>query len=377
MNLYSKFLLLLFPFWIFTQSGNTIYKEKLTEIKHKIPVHHPGKGDDNMECVELVEVQNKNGFSTTYYMNVESVICIKNVCKVVPVRIYWDNIGAYKKYELEEGVTLEKYEADFFEKEDYIKLQHVLSNENSPFKNVKVDEILTVPDETHNDVDAVSGATALELNEEDTVPGAALTCYTLWHWTYGDIQSIIRNLTGVSMSSRDFKTLLLNENLDLKLFSIEQLTATNLYKKKLVEEVIQQTSLNAKLLKSTINYFEKSPAKTYFSGMINLFDLGNKQQKIAVLSSFLNTKFQMPKGYLDSLSNRVTSFTSYQEISIFLRLMKSKNSNSNNVVKNVFPLLDSEFIIGRSVYWFLKNQELTLEEKEVLKGFQQKHKDQL
>jgi len=144
MSSYIKFLLLLFPLWVFIQSGNTISENKTKEITHNIAVHHPGKGRDNIEHVELVEIQNKKGLSVEFYMDVESVICLEEVCKIVPVRIYWNNIGEYIKYELEDGVTLEKYEADFFEKEDYSKLQSILSNFNSPFKNVRVDEILKV-----------------------------------------------------------------------------------------------------------------------------------------------------------------------------------------------------------------------------------------
>lgn len=365
------------PFWLLIQKGETVHYKKSKEISHNVSVHHPGKGKENIEEAILVEIQNKKGISVGYYMNVESVICIQKVCKIVPVRIYWNAIGEYQKYEMEDGVTLEKYEADVFASEDYIKLNTILANKNSPFKNVNVDEILTVPDETHNDIDAVSGATALELNEEDTVPGAALTCYTLWHWAYGDIQSIIRNITGLSCKSKDFESFLQNDNLKLKLFSIEQLTVTELYKKDLVEIATKQTTNNPKLLKATITYLEKAPDKTYFSGIFELIKKEVSQQSISGLNSLLNTKREIPKGYLDELSNLATSFSTFQQVSLFLRLMKAKNSNSNQVVKNVFPLLENDFIIGRSIYWFLKNQELNQNETEVLINFQKKHKDQL
>ncbi|UMB54040.1 hypothetical protein MKD41_00850 [Lutibacter sp. A64] len=310
-------------------------------------------------------------------MDVKSVICLENVCKVIPVRVYWNNLGQYLKYELNEGATLEKYEADLFEKEDYIKLHAILLNENSPFKSVQVDEILKVTDESHNEVDAVSGATALDLNEEDTVKGAALTCYTLWHWTHGDIQSIIRNITGLSCKSKDFKSFLKDDDVKLKLFSIEQLVATNFYKKDVTETVIKETIKNPTLTKASINYLENASKNIYLSASLRLIKKGTNLQKILVLNSLLNTKKEISKSYLDELSNEASGLNSFQEVSLFLKLMRIKNSNSKKVKQNVFPLLKQDFIIGRNVYWFLKEQKLNKDEIIILNEFQKQYKNEL
>jgi len=57
--------------------------------------------------------------------------------------------------------------------------------------------------------------------------------------------------------------------------------------------------------------------------------------------------------------------------------MKQKNDNSPIVIENALPLLKNDFLIARSVYWFLKKQDLTTVQQQILADFQQKHKDQL
>lgn len=366
-----------FPCWLVHHDGEIVQFKNSIEIFHDVKVQHPGKGKDNIEEAILVEIQNKKGISVAYYMDVESVICIQKVCKIVPVRIYWNAIGEYQQYEMEEGITLEKYEADIFEEQDYIKLNSILANINSPFKEVNVDEILKVPDETHNDIDAVSGATAIELDEKDTVPGAALTCYTLWHWANGEIISVIQDFTAQSFKASNFESYLVSAKGQQQLFALEKLAAKKLFNKALVKNAIDEVSKNEILLKPTINYMEQADEKIYFSALEQLFLEGNNKQKIAVLTSLLNTTKIVSKKQLDRLSRYTLNLDSFQAVSVYLRLMNQKNANSSVVIKNTWPLLEDDMLIARNAYWFLKKQDITVAQQEILKDFQQKHKDQL
>lgn len=366
-----------FPCWLVHHDGEIVQFKNSIEIFHDVKVQHPGKGKDNIEEAILVEIQNKKGISVAYYMDVESVICIQKVCKIVSVRIYWNAIGEYQQYEMEEGITLEKYEADIFEEQDYIKLNSILANINSPFKEVNVDEILKVPDETHNDIDAVSGATAIELDEKDTVPGAALTCYTLWHWANGEIISVIQDFTAQSFKASNFESYLVSAKGQQQLFALEKLAAKKLFNKALVKNAIDEVSKNEILLKPTINYMEQADEKIYFSALEQLFLEGNNKQKIAVLTSLLNTTKIVSKKQLDRLSRYTLNLDSFQAVSVYLRLMNQKNANSSVVIKNTWPLLEDDMLIARNAYWFLKKQDITVAQQEILKDFQQKHKDQL
>ena len=159
-NFVKTYLWILLP--LFLISGAEVPLNSTKPIQHKIVVNHPGE----KESVAVILNQNvdENGLPTDYYMDVQSVICLEQVCKVIPVRIFWNNLGEYQRYELENGATLEKYEDAIFDPEDYPKLHSILANIASPFKDVYIDEILTVVDD---ESDAISGATALELDEED------------------------------------------------------------------------------------------------------------------------------------------------------------------------------------------------------------------
>lgn len=363
---------LFLPLFFISSSNDGVNLD--TIIKHNIIVSHPGE----KESVNVILYQsvNENGLPAAYYMDVQSVICLEEVCKIIPVRIFWNNIGDYQKYELEKGATLEKYEDDVFDPQDYPKLNTILANRNSPFKEVYIDEILTVVD-VHGDADAVSGATALELDEKDTVPGAALTCYTLWHWANGGIVDRIKEITGRSVSNQQLQDFLVDENetyFDIALVDLER---RKNYSQTFISIITKRVLEEESLLKSTFNYLENAPSITYFSATQELFLKGKKEQKLAAIRSLKSIKYKVSNSYLDTLSNEMTKFRSYQEVSFFLDLMETKKPNSKKVVDNVFLLLKSDFIKARRAYWFLNNQQLSAAQKEILNNFQQENKNKL
>lgn len=343
-------------------------------IQHKVVVQHPGEKE--AVTVFLNKKVDENGLPIAYYMDVQSVICLEQVCKVIPVRIFWNNIGEYQKYELEKGATLEKYEDDFFDVQDYSKLHSILKDVNSPFREVYIDEILTVIDE-HGDADAVSGATALELDEKDTVPGAALTCYTLWHWANGEIVQKIKEITGKSVSKQQLQDFLVDKNQTYYNIALKDLEIRQNYTAPFINIISKRVLEEASLLKSTFYYLKKAPSEIYFSALKELFVKGETAQRLAVIRSLKTIKKTIPNSYLDILSNEIMKLSSYQEVSFFIDLMGSKNSNSKKVVENVFLLLKTDFIKARRAYWFLKNQKLSLTQKEVLNKFQKENNHRL
>lgn len=369
-------ILLLLPFWILIQERFQYSSEKIVE--HVVKVHHPGKGQDNIENQVLFEIQNKKGFPNEFYMDVESVICFENVCKIVTVRLYWNTIGVYQRYELAEGVTLEKYENDLFNAVDYKKLQSILTNNNSPFKTVDANEILTVVDEIHNDLDAVSGATALELAEEDTVQGAALTCFTLWHWANGNIISVIQDITGTRINEKQLKSYINSIDLEYKIVALEQANKTNLYTNSLLKEIIKQTLKMPILSNKTFEYLENAPSKMYIKSIKELFNNGTDKLRLQCLHSVLNYNQQLPLSFYSNLFKNIAEFTSFQELSIAIRILESKKISSSKIIDNMFLLLDNKQIIfSRSAYWFLLEKEINTIQKEKLKEYQIKNSELL
>ena len=345
------------------------------EVKHEISIRHPG--EKYAVPTTLTEVQNDEGLPIQYHMDVKSVICLAEVCKVIPVRLYWNNIGEYQKYKLQEGATLEKYEADLFEPNDYEKLQSILENQNSPFRDVYLEDIWTVPSTQMEDVDAISGATILELDDKDTVPGAALTCYTLWHWANGNIVSAIRKTTSESVSNAQLKDFILNENATYFKLALSALDQRNMYDEQFVNAVVTRVLNKDALLKEAFAYMEKASVKHYLDASSELFFKGEEEQRLAAISSLKNSNIDIPKPYLDGFSNQFSELESFQEVSALLELMQKKNPNSSTVNNNVFALLDSYFITARRTYWFLTNQELTSAQEKKLQAFQKKNKERL
>jgi hypothetical protein len=370
---FALYIIFFFPFWmLFTNEHQANYLSN--SVEHHVFINHPG--EKKPIKMVLIEVQNENGLPTEYYMDVESVICLKKVCKVIPVRLFWNNIGDYKKYELKKGATLEKYEADLFESADYDKLQHILSNSNSPFKDVSIGEILTVGG-ISDDIDAVSGATALELNEQDIVPGAALTCYTLWHWANGNVVSIIKETTGKSVSNSQLLEFLKTPNRTYFNIALKELTDRALFEESYIDAIFQSVFQDNSLLNSSIKYLESAPSEIYFSTLKQMVNNGSKAQKIAALKLLQNTKRAIFNDYWDTLVLDLNQWHSFQEISMFLELMQLKNPHSKVIINQILPLLESDIIIARRVYWYLKDKNLEMEQKQSVRQFYEINKNKL
>ncbi|MEN8703377.1 MAG: hypothetical protein ABF286_04355, partial [Polaribacter sp.] len=248
-------------FYLFQTTSLDAFQKDKTKLKHTIEVYHPGKENGGLQKQALIEVKNNEGKTTAYYADVESVICKETVCKIISVRLFWNEFGAYKKFIIKKGTQLEKWEGLPFTFLDYQKLQDILSNKNSPFKELKIYEVvntLATSSDGSSSYDGISGATSISLNEYETIFGATLTCYTLWHWVYGSIRTNIRDITGNNLKSSDFIKLLKSKNKEDRNFALEQLTFHLIYEDQISKTILHQYKNDKLSLKSMLNYFEKS-----------------------------------------------------------------------------------------------------------------------
>lgn len=368
-------------YWCFLSLvlGGSLFTSKnpseFLEVPHKIMIKHPG--EKNPVQVILFEIQNEAGFPVQYRMDVNSVICLAQVCKVIPVTLYWSNTGQYQRYELQKEATLEKYEADLFETDDYVKLDAILKNDDSPFKDVYIEDIWTVPSTLSEEVDAISGATILELDEKDTVPGAALTCYTLWHWANGNIVSEIKNCTSISVSNEQLEVFISHRDVTYFDIALQALQDRNLYKAIFVDAVMNRILKNEALLDRGFTYLEKAPIKTYLQAASVLFFKGEKLQKLAAMRSLLEVDTKVSVAYLEKWTEIISTLGTFQEVSALLDLIEKKDIDSEEVNTSVIPLLQSEFLIARRAYWFLYKQRLNPSQIKVIKAFQKKYKARL
>lgn len=345
------------------------------KIVHKVSLANPVDTKEGPSDYSIVEKVRKSGEPKEYYMDVQSVYCLDSVCKVVPVRLYWDILGNYKRYRLFATYQLEKNKGKPFTKGNYEKLDQILHDKNSPFKSVSINEIMQV----HNadGVDAVSGATTLIMDENATVKGAALTCFTLWHWVNGDVTDSIRQISGNALTISQLRSYL-NANNDFKRFAVEQLTMRHAFDPKTVAAVIYDSiSSPADWSKLQISYLKQSPDDIYFSSIQHLLDSGNENQRVASLNALLTTQRKVPENYFDELCVVLPKMDSYQVVDLFLKLMEYKNQGSQTAIEKSLLLLDKDILIARRAFWFLTKNTLTKKQEESVRNFKMKYKDYL
>lgn len=370
----------------FTHKGEKTGKP-LTSTLYKLPAQL--EGDDKEKVAR-------------YFMDVVSVFCGENVCKIDKVRLFWNELGVYHHFELAKGVQLEKGNGLDFEPEDYLKLDKVLSNANSGLKLLEKHELVT-EQSGGNGADALTGAT-VSLHKNDYITGAIWTCYTLWHFAHGDMQSIIRDYTGDDYSLVQLQQLLINGNSEYQLFVLEQLIhrkAVDDITRKLVIEfalqpaggetelsALQQVNSQQSLLKQNqlkqgyIKYIEQLPIESYFIDILKFVNGNDSRLRWLALKSLQANAQAVPQPILLAISRHLAMFDSYQQVNLFLTILKSQPLDEHTVTENtnneinlqLIKLLEHEnFIMARAIFWTLSEQKVTPVVQQKLTDFEQKY----
>ena len=76
-------------------------------ISRRVNLDGPGH-TGAMPC-DVVQVLDSNGDPSEYFMDVDSVVCSDAQCEIVTVRIHFDPLGNYERYELPSGGNLTKW----------------------------------------------------------------------------------------------------------------------------------------------------------------------------------------------------------------------------------------------------------------------------
>ena len=160
--------------------------------------------EDSLETINLVECQAPNGLTNWFSSDINKSVCTDKQCKMVNVRLFWDGVGNYHHFELINNEPLTKTDHSVFTADDYEKLNLILKDSLSVFKDLKIEELVT---EKREDVDGISGATSKSLSEY-VVRDAVYTCFTLWHTVYGirksQINAILKERTTKAYLSKSF-----------------------------------------------------------------------------------------------------------------------------------------------------------------------------
>jgi len=146
--------------------------------------------EDSLETVNITECQFPNGLTNWFSSDINKSVCTDKQCRMVNIRLFWDGVGNYHHFELIDNEPLTKTDHSIFTVDDYEKLDLILTDSSSVFKDLRIEDLVI---EKKEDVDGVSGATRKSLSDY-VVRDAVYTCYTLWHTVYGLRKSKINDL---------------------------------------------------------------------------------------------------------------------------------------------------------------------------------------
>ncbi|MGO1788507.1 MAG: hypothetical protein ACTHZ7_15650 [Sphingobacterium sp.] len=115
-------------------------------------------------------------------------VCNDQICLPIEVNLFWDLLGSFHHFSREEGFDFTKFDHQYFDEQDYERLQQILLDSLSALRDYAVEDLLDKePKKFSFQVDAVTRPTS-PLFSNVTVPGALFTVYTLWHIVNGPVK---------------------------------------------------------------------------------------------------------------------------------------------------------------------------------------------
>jgi len=317
-------------------------------------------------------------------MVVDSVVCMEKNCEVISVTMFWDALGGYQRYELEEGKILEKgvladkdktkppsYKGVPFTDADYEKLDRILKDDSSILSTHKLSDMSVARDK--DNIDAVTGATPIAMKKA-VDQGASLTCFQLWHWAHGDIVKAAAELTHLSCSEDMLRSFLCSDQPHYVLFALDHLKRHKLFSPSVAKEVDKAVrSGDHDMVDSGLVYLKEAlPKAQYYDNLATIFIESNPNRRIHLLK-LLNLEKELPGTLFDKMSSALASMKTYYELHLFLRLVEKHEHVSQPILTQSSQLLEStNFFIARRAFWYLEKQTLDSQVKTRVRVFSEK-----
>lgn len=381
MNLKTTFFIILVTLGVMAVSSATESEaqDAANSNRFEALIFHPGTKSGEPILLNLFQTLEKSGSISEYHVDVDSVICGDGQCEIITVRLVWDPLGAFLRYEFPEGGNLTKRGHENFTAEDHKKLLGILQDPESLLSDVAASDVVHPGvAQTGEEIDGTSGATLLS-DKSAIVSGAVYTCYTLWHWVNSDLQLEIQSITTETIHNDQLLIYLRDSNPKRAKFAIEQLSKKGI-QDEATRTAIHELTLNGsiELASAGIGYFQSLGAAGYYKAISKLFEQGSSKKQVLYLSSMASTDLPAPDGFYDVLSSILPMLGSYYEVHLLLNLMTEYNYDSPIVVSNALPLLTNKsFLIGRRSYNFLKDRELEEPQQTQVEAFKIKYSDRL
>lgn len=354
----------------------------LPAVTRQLNLAGPGElGTVRCEVVQMIDAE---GEPSRYFMDVGSVVCAEAKCEVVTVRIHFDALGNYERYELPSGGNLTKLGHKPFSPADHEKLHEILSDPYSPLKSIEWSQI-TVPKGSGPGAgdagfDAVSGATALS-KRSMVVVGAAYTCCTLWHWSHGEAGKVMREMTVEASDKVDLLRYLKSERDAYAIFAIEQFRTRKLFDPESIGAVVDAVRRGSvRLVNPALSYLAEASSATgadHFFASSEDACLGLQPEKrVRFLETLREGNQKIPPACLARLSRWLARADSYYEVHLLLTLLEREQELSEESASGALSLLEStNALVVRRSYRYLTGRTLTPAQQAKLEAFEQENPD--
>ncbi|WP_078086096.1 hypothetical protein [Microbulbifer mangrovi] len=361
----------------FSHSSEAGESEKTSA--HKVRFYHPANksgGEETRTLYQKFEDADAP-YRGDYYMDVPSVYCGEGICKIDIVRLHWDWLGRYTHFSLEAPTDLEKGNEEDFTEADYQKLQTVLSNRDSGLADLTKDELI-LPNAGGERVDGLTGAT-VSLRKSDYVEGAIWTCYTLWHFANGELEGLIRNLSGDAAPAETLSALLATGSDAEAAFALQQFARRGLDSDQVTNLITRKLEQgNTTLYRDIFNYLQQLPTEKGLRVLQTFAATDDSHLRLMVLA-YLQQLHELPdKKLLAELSHDAARWNSFNEIHRLLALLQSHALDDAEINRAISALLHHDnFVIARKAYWYLKEAPASATDHERLTEFGEKNRARL
>ena len=357
-------------------------EEAPTVVEQQLDIVRPGAPETADEVFILSQHLDDKKQPDSYSMWVDSVVCREKHCDVVKVRIHWDALGRYQRFEVAQGSILTKLDHKPFTRRDLEKLHTILLNKKSPLGEVEK-EAMTGKEQKKSEssaLDGVSGATILAL-KNDVILGAGYTCYDLWHIANGAVVDPIQERTGKDSSVEVLKNYLNSENLLENKFAIESLQKRNIGNAAISKQVMVRALHGDKaLVLPAMAYFkETSPSKMdYRKSLLEFFNKASSRQRVLFLKNLLSEPPRVAPEFYEALSEDLANLETFYETQLFFRLCEKQKISPAVMIPHALKLLSHKnFFVQRRAFEYLDSKPCSPEVKAVLDDYYKKNKNRL
>ena len=168
--------------------------------------------------IEITPHLDSAGLLDGYQVYINTPICEVEQCYKVQLNLYCDAIGNFVSYDTLKGHELTKLDHIPFTTEDYLRLQHILTDHHSVLSSYQKEEL--VKNTRSSEIEGFTGATVLEI-KRNVIEGAVYSCHTLWHITHGPLADSLKILTASNLDQAMVRKLVSRKDQQINYFLID------------------------------------------------------------------------------------------------------------------------------------------------------------